>query len=271
MKPKALIMTGFGINCELETEYAFKLAGALARRVHINELIDRTKCLDDYHILSIPGGFAHGDFLGAGKALALKLRTKLNAEVQKFVKDGKLIIGICNGFQVLVKSGLLPGLQGDYSSQSVTLMRNSRGRFEDRWVSLNINHASPCIWTRGIDHIELPVRHGEGMFFTGKETLRELEDTNLVAARYAGPNLANAEGKYPFNPNGSPNDIAALCDPSGRIFGLMPHPEGYLHYTNHPLWTRLRDERKREKLPEEGMGVGIFRNAVKYARKNLVI
>jgi len=273
MKPKALILVGYGINCDHETEYAFELAGADTERVHMNALIGGGKKLDDFHILALPGGFAHGDFLGAGKALALKLGTKFGDQILKFIHDGKLMIGICNGFQVLVRSGLLPGFDGDYGTQRTTLMRNDQGRFEDRWVHLKINSGSPCIWTRDMDHVELPVRHGEGKFHANDGTLDRLMDNGQVAAQYARSDYKPAGKEYPFNPNGSPRDIAAISDPTGRIFGIMPHPEGFLHFTNHPRWTREKERLKRADLPipEEGAGIRIFKNAVEYAKQNLLV
>jgi len=271
MKPKALILAGFGINCDHETEYAFGLAGAYTERVHINELIAGNKKLDDFHIFALPGGFAHGDFLGAGKALALKLGTTLEDQILKFIHDGKLMIGICNGFQVLVRSGILPGFHGDHRTQLATLMRNDRGRFEDRWVHMRFDPASSCIWTQNLDHMELPVRHGEGKFHADDGTLERLMVQSQVVAQYARPDITPAEREYPFNPNGSPHDIGAICDPTGRIFGIMPHPEGYLHFTNHPCWTREKESLKRAglSLPEEGAGIRIFRNAVEHAKENL--
>jgi phosphoribosylformylglycinamidine synthase I len=274
MKPKALILTGYGINCENETQYAFNKAGADAEQVHINELIWGRKSLDDYVIFALPGGFAHGDFLGAGKVLAIKLQTKLEEQVQKYIQDGKLILGVCNGFQVLVKSGLLPGIDGDYQTQQVTLTQNDSARFEDRWVYLRINKNSPCIWTSGIEGIELPVRHGEGKFLIRDDNpslTDRLLGQNLVAAQYAMPDFEKAHGQYPLNPNGSPYDIAAICDPTGRIFGIMPHPEGFTDFTNHPLWTRKKELAKRRgtAMPEEGGGMKIFRNAVAYTKENL--
>jgi len=277
MKAKVLILTGYGINCDLETEYAFGLAGAYTERIHINELIVGKKTLDDFHILALPGGFAHGDFLGAGKALALKLGTKLGDQILKFIHDGKLMIGICNGFQVLVRSGLLPGFDGNYKTQRTTLMRNDRGIFEDRWVHMKINSNSPCIWTRDMDHIELPVRHSEGKFQADDKMLDRLMDQGQVVAQYAFPDNTPAGRKYPLNPNGSPRDIGAICDPTGRIFGIMPHPEAYLHFTNHPCWTRLRETKKRSLQgsgsglvnSNERDGIKIFRNAVEYINEKM--
>lgn len=257
-KPRALVLTGYGINCDEETEYAFNLAGAEPEKVHIKQLRNRPRKLSDYQILLLPGGFLHADDISAGKVMANILRTELMDDIEGFIERGKLVGGICNGFQVLVKSGLLPGLNRNYKTQSVTLTHNERGRFEDRWVYLNVQD-SACVWTTGLSSLYLPVRHGEGRFITkDDETLASLYDEGLVALKYVGEN-SEPEPGYPWNPNGSVGDIAGICDPTGRVFGLMPHPEAYVHYTQHPRWTR-------ESLPEEGQGLQIFRNAVKYAR-----
>lgn len=259
-------MTGYGINCDYETQYAFNMprVGGRAERVHVNDLIDGTavgKSLGDYDILAIPGGFAHGDDIAAGKVLANKLLNHLGEQLLRFIKDGKLIIGICNGFQVLVKMGLLPAVGGRYDEQQVTLTYNDSNKFEDRWVYLSANPESRCIFTRGLDRIYLPVRHGEGKLVArDPETLRELHARGHVALQYVDEE-GNLSG-YPGNPNGSQDNIAGLCDPTGRIFGLMPHPEVYVYPTNHPRWTR-------EKVPAEGMGVAVFRNAVRFIRESL--
>ncbi len=266
MKPRVLVLTGYGINCDYETEHAFNMprVGGRAERVHVNDLLERAsngKSLGDYEILAIPGGFSYGDDIAAGKALANKLRYHLREQLDKFIGDGKLVIGICNGFQVLVKMGLLPAVDQRYGEQQVTLMYNDSNKFEDRWVYLAANPKSRCIFTKGLDRIYLPVRHGEGKLVAkDAEILKKLHQRGHVALQYV-----DGQGKlngYPHNPNGSQDNIAGLCDTTGRIFGLMPHPEGYLFPTNHPRWTR-------EEIPREGMGVAVFRNAVKFARENL--
>jgi phosphoribosylformylglycinamidine synthase len=171
-------------------------------------------------------------------------------------------MGICNGFQLLVKLGLIPSLDSDIK-QEATLTFNDSGKFEDRWVYLEINESSPCVFTRGLKELYLPVRHGEGKFIPRDErVLQELKQRDLIVAWYSDTSCEVPVMEYPLNPNGSVEGIAGICDRTGRIFGMMPHPEGYLHYTNHPRWTR-------ENLPEEGMGVAVFRNAVEYIRSNL--
>jgi phosphoribosylformylglycinamidine synthase len=174
-----------------------------------------------------------------------------------------LILGVCNGFQLMVKSGLIPGLGESYGHQTVTLTFNDSGRFEDRWVYLKVNPDSPSIFTRGLKGLYLPVRHGEGKFIPRDEgVLAELARKNLIALQYSDPEYKNPTMDYPLNPNGAVSAVAGICDETGRLFGLMPHPEPYLYFVNHPRWTR-------EKVPEEGMGLALFRNAIEYIRKNL--
>lgn len=259
----ALVLTGYGINCDVETVHAFRLAGAEARRVHINDLIENKKLPEGFQILALPGGFSFGDDIASGKVLANKIKYNLREQLQEFLSQGKLIIGICNGFQVMVKMGLLPGFDGRYmDSQSITLTFNDSGRFEDRWICMKANPQSKCIFTIGIENLYLPVRHGEGRFVADStETRRRLERNGHVALQYTGPDGRPTQ-EYPWNPNGSANAIAGICDETGRVFGMMPHPEAFLHRTNHPRWTR-------EQLPEEGAGLAIFRNAVEYAKNNL--
>jgi len=261
---KALIITGFGLNCEAETSHAFKLAGAGAEQVHLNDLLDGRRALDEFHILAFIGGFSFGDHIAAGRVFAGRLRYRLDGPLQQFIADGKLIIGICNGFQTMAKLGILPGLDGDYRRQTVTLAHNDRGVFHDAWVHLGINPDSPCVFTRELETIHLPVRHGEGKFATlDGGVLKQLEDGNLVAARYIDPATGQPTEEYPHNPNGAEAAIAAICDPTGRIFGIMPHPEAYLSPYNHPHWFR---ERMKGQLPEHGQGLALFRNAVEFAR-----
>jgi len=260
VKPKVSILYGYGINCDNETQYGFELAGAEAEKVHVNQLISGERKLRDYQILAIPGGFSFGDDIGAGKVLATKIKYNLAAEFSEFIKKGKLIIGICNGFQVLVKLGILPGFNGNYDRQEVTLTFNDSGRFEDRWVCLKINQKSKCIWTRGIERLYLPARHGEGKFVSREEKIRErLISQNRIVAQYMD-DKGNLAG-YPWNPNGSELNIAGICDETGRIFGLMPHPEAFLFPQNHPRWTR-------EKI-QEGEGLKIFKNAINFVKNKL--
>lgn len=259
MNPKVLVLTGYGINCDIETRHAFMLAGADAERVHLTDLLSGARKLSEFHVLALPGGFSFGDDIASGKVLANMIKYNLGEEIQEFIDAEKLIIGICNGFQAMVKMGMLPAFEGDYTSQDVTLTFNDSGRFEDRWVYLKGNKNSKCVFTKGIDCIYLPVRHGEGKFIPkNNEVLARLKKNKQVVFQYVD-DKGNLAG-YPCNPNGSVENIAGVCDGTGRVFGMMPHPEAFQHRTNHPCWTR-------EKLPEEGAGVAVFRNAVEYVRE----
>ena len=263
-RPRVLILTGYGINCEHETAYVFNLpsVGGEAQLVHIGDLLAQPTSLEQFHILVIPGGFAFGDDIAAGIVLATKLRYRLEQPLRKFLDDGRLVLGICNGFQVLVRLGVLPAVAGQPWQQEATLTANDSGKFEDRWVYLRIDAQCPSPFVQGIERLYLPVRHGEGKFVPrDARVLQALQANHQIAARYCGPDGEAAS--YPWNPNGSVDDIAAVCDPSGRIFGLMPHPEAYVHYTHHPRWTR-------ETLPEEGLGVQLCRNAVAFARTHVL-
>lgn len=269
-KVKSIVITGNGTNCEMEMAHACRLAGFdEVDIVHISDLLYGEKSLDDYHFLNLPGGFLDGDDLGSAKAganriLHAKVKGKqeiLYNQFARFIKQGKLILGVCNGFQLLVKLGMLPGFDGNYKTQTVTLTFNDSGRFEDRWVYLRVSPDSPCIFTRNIAGIYLPVRHGEGKFITkDQDILKRLHEDHQVVVQYSNDDYKEVTMDYPANPNGAVDAIAGICNSTGRIFGLMPHPEAYLHYTNHPRWTR-------EKLPVEGMGLVIFKNAADFIRK----
>lgn len=276
--PRALVLTGYGLNCDWETQYSLSLAGFQAERVHLSQLIaareDRNKVnLQDYHLLALVGGFSWGDDHGAGVILAARLKYTLKEDLEAFISAGKLIIGICNGFQGMVNLGLLPGFAGDYGKRLVALIANDGGNFRDDWVGLRGNPNSPCIFIRGIEKIELPIRHGEGQFYAPPEVLEQLVAGQQVALSYALPAGERAQGRFPENPNGSLMDIAGICDPSGRIFGLMPHPEAFNHWTNHPRWTLIKEALRREGKSlekEEGQGLRIFKNAAEYIRQNLI-
>ncbi len=266
-KVNVLILTGFGLNCDYESSYAFELAGADARRVHINSLIDGSEKLESYQIMAFIGGFSWADDHGAGVVQAVRMKTNIGDKILEFIAKGNLIIGICNGFQVLVNMGLLPGFDDDYQNRCLALTHNDSGNFRNAWVTLKVNPASDCIFTRGLDQFDLPVRHGEGKFFSDQPELERLIKNNQVVLQYALPDGKPAGGRFPFNPNGSLRDIAGICDPSGRIFGLMPHPEAYNHSTNHPDWTHRKEVLKRQKRSIETgptAGVRMFQNAVAY-------
>jgi len=274
---RALILTGYGLNCDYETDYALKTAGAESQRIHINEVIESEQSapgslLSRFHILVFGGGFSWADDHGAGVILASKLKFNIGGQIDKFIKDGKLVIGICNGFQSLVNLGLLPGFDNDYRARKVALTANSSGNFIDTWVTLKVNSSSPCVFTKGISHLDLPVRHGEGNFFATSSDIERLFSNNQVVMQYAGEDGDPAEGKWPRNPNGSIRDIAGICDPTGRIFGLMPHPEAFHDMTNHPDWTRKKESLSREgNVIEswEGDGIRIFRNGVEFIRSEM--
>jgi phosphoribosylformylglycinamidine synthase len=259
-------MTGFGLNCDLETSYALEKAGAAVEKVHLNSLIAREKSLSSYRIFVVGGGFSWGDDHGAGVIMAMRLKHRLQDEISAFVETGGVVIGICNGFQVLVNLGLLPGFNRGEMKRDVALIANDCGGFRDQWVNLAADRDSRCVLSRDIRGIELPIRHGEGKFFADNGVLRKLIDNRQVFLRYAKPDGTPALGEFPFNPNGSVADIAGICDVTGRVAGLMPHPEAFNHFTNHPDWTLLKERYKREGIPvpEEGEGIRFFRNAVQY-------
>ncbi len=268
-KPKSLVLFGNGINCEYETAHAHRTVGFDVELLHINSLLEDIKKIHNYAFLNLPGGFLDGDDLGSAKAQAVRWKyQKIDGskrrfvdELVEFVSAGKIILGICNGFQLLVKTGLLPGLKGEYHKQTVTLTFNDSGKFEDRWVYLKFNKFSRCIFTKDIDTIYLPVRHGEGKLVAdSSNTFKEIKESGHIVMQYSDEK-GFVTDEYPYNPNGSIQSIAGLCDVTGRIFGLMPHPEAFVHYTQHPRWTR-------EKLKEEGDGLKIFRNAYKYVVEN---
>jgi phosphoribosylformylglycinamidine synthase len=265
-KVKVIVLRTAGTNCDKETAFAFEEAGALPELVHINQLTSDEKRLSDYQILAIPGGFSYGDDIASGKILANELKFGIEDDVQRFIKDGKLIIGICNGFQILVKSGLLPNISGDFKTIESTLTLNDSAKFEDRWVYLKKpkikNQKSKCVWTQGIkDIIYLPVAHGEGKFIPkNKKVLNHLKNNGMIVFEYTGP-----DGKisgYPANPNGSVEGIAGICDTSGCVFGLMPHPERHISYLQHPRWTRMPHRSR-------GDGFAIFKNGVDFVKKHL--
>jgi len=267
-KVRVLILTGLGLNCEAETEAAFRSAGASPERVHLLDLLDQTAAgrLYDYPVLAFIGGFAFGDHLGAGFVFANKIRWRLYDDLLEFIDRGGLALGICNGFQTMVRLGMLPGFDGDYRTPRATLAPNDRLGYRDAWVRLSFDSGSACVWTRGLETMELPARHGEGKFLAADdEVFQRLASDRQIVARYVGPDDRPTQD-WPANPNGSPGAVAGICDPSGRLFGLMPHPDAYLYPFHHPLWTRrwLQGD-----LPVEGSGMAIFRNGVDTAAARL--
>ncbi|MCS7239347.1 MAG: phosphoribosylformylglycinamidine synthase I [Thermoguttaceae bacterium] len=267
-KPRVLVLRAPGTNCDVETAYAFEVAGAVAERVHVARLLESPQLLRNYQILCIPGGFSYGDDIAAGRILATQLRVHLGEVLAEFCSRDRLVLGICNGFQVLLKAGLLVAPRPE-AGIPATLTWNDTGRFEDRWVYLRVV-GEKCVFLRGIDRMYLPVAHAEGKFLCRDEaTLRQLEAAGQLVLRYAlppcrqglggGSLVANQTGliPFPYNPNGSQGNVAGMCDETGRIFGLMPHPERHIDPTHHPRWTR-------GEAGPEGDGLRIFRNAVEY-------
>lgn len=253
-KVRTLMLRAPGTNCDGETVYAFEQAGSEVSLVHVNRLIRHEEQLTDYQIFVIPGGFTYGDDIAAGKVLANELKLKLGEDVLRFIEKGGLILGACNGFQVLVKAGFLPE-PFDGSSSLVTLANNDSGKFECRWIRMLVNKKSNCVFTRGLERMYLPVAHGEGKFVADASILPKLN-----VALYYADDRDDINAGYPHNPNGSMNNIAGICDSSGRVFGLMPHPERHVRGTQHPQWTRMGDRLF-------GDGFLVFLNAVDWARK----
>jgi phosphoribosylformylglycinamidine synthase subunit PurQ / glutaminase len=274
MTPRALILRAPGINRDEDAAAAIELAGGRPERIHINRVVEGSTKLADYALLIIPGGFSYGDHLGAGKLLAVDLAHRLGEALAAFVADGRPVIGICNGFQVLVKAGILPGsttddrrpttddtpgsVVGRRSSVVATLTDNASGQFECRWVQLAADPGSRCVFTQGFDRpIEVPVAHGEGRFVArDPAALQALRAGGQVALRYVA--AGGSAAVYPDNPNGSDDSIAGVCNLAGNVLGLMPHPEDAILPHQHPRWTR-------EPVRAEGDGLALFRNAVRYA------
>ena len=255
---KAIVLRAAGINCDMETEYALELAGARAERVHINRIIEQKNLLDAYQIVVFPGGFSYGDDVAAGKILANQIVHHLFDPIQKFIEQGKLVLGICNGFQVLIKTGILPGGDSIQRQDDVTITWNDSGKFEDRWVYLS-PQTQRCVFIEPGRQIYLPIAHAEGKIVVKDQiTLETLRSEGCIAFKYV--NAQGEEGDYPVNPNGSVDSIAGLTDATGRVLGLMPHPERFIRPTQHPRWTR------QEHVDCDGMT--IFRNAVSYVREH---
>lgn len=246
--PRILILRAPGANCDLEAEYACELAGGLPERLHINRLREDPSIFGRYQMLIIPGGFTYGDDVAAGKILANQLSHFLGDALRRFRDEEKLILGICNGFQALLKAGLI--IPPDEEGPLATLAHNVHGKFEDRWIELNALPGQ-CPFLKGYERLYLPVAHGEGNFRCRESwMLQGLDQAGQLVLRYA-------DSEYPGNPNGSQANVAGVCDPSGRVLGLMPHPERHTLPTQHPRWTR-------DGLAEEGDGLRLFRNAVNY-------
>ncbi|MBT3349457.1 phosphoribosylformylglycinamidine synthase I [bacterium] len=264
-KPTAIVLGGYGINSETETIFALNAAGCDARYVHTRDLLDDPKILDKTQILVFPGGFSHGDHTGSGKALSNLIQNNLGDEVLKFVQRDTLTLGICNGFQVLVALGLVPALEKKYGERQAGLLKNKTNRFVCRYVHLKMV-SQKCVWTRGIEKLYLPMSHGEGNFYLPDTQLDALEKNDQIVFQYIDAHGVLANGKFPANPNGAARDIAGICDPSGRILGLMPHPERGLFSTNLPEFGKMKELARREnfEVPEETTNRKVFENAAAY-------
>lgn len=259
--PKVLILRTGGTNCDEEMEHAFILAGAETERLHIHRFLKKERHLGEFHILALPGGFSYGDDIAAGKLLANELIYLLRDPLETFIAEGKLVLGVCNGFQALARAGLLPGL-GSFGVQEATLTNNDSGKFECRWIRMK-PELTPCVFTQGISKtLTLPVAHGEGKFFAPSGVLEAMRQNLQIVLRYVDDE--GGTDAYPANPNGSLDGIAAVCNPTGTVFGLMPHPERFVRRIQHPRWTR-------ENIGEYGDGFLIFKNAVEYAREHVVV
>lgn len=255
---RVLILRAAGTNCDLETQHAWELGGAQATRVHIRQLIEQPQMLGEYQVLTIPGGFSYGDDIAAGRIFAAQVRRHLLEPLWAFIDAGKLVLGICNGFQVLVQVGVLPFRQRGDERRTCTVTQNDPPGFQDRWVYLRAS-AGPCVFLEPGTLYELPIAHGEGrVLFSGADAMTAVISAKQNALLYAGPapGAANLHGE-PLNPNGSQGDIAGLCDETGRVFGLMPHPERFVTWTQHPCWTSQPER-------AEGDGLAVFRRAVGY-------
>lgn len=268
--PRICVLRAPGTNCDIETAHAFQLAGGLPDRVHLFRLLEEPARLADYQALCVPGGFSYGDDVGAGVVFGAQLRSHLGSAIGEFLQRDTLVLGICNGFQVLLKAGILPGGASTWQTDAerdATLTWNQNGKYTALWVHLDVcTRRSPFL--RGIDRLELPIAHAEGrLAVTDRSVISRWQATGQIALCYADPERGPAGDPhrapellpYPLNPNGSIDNIAGLCDPTGRVLGLMPHPERHLFATQHPQWTRRG-------LSGEGAGLAIFRNAVEYFR-----
>jgi len=262
---KALIMSGFGINSEMETQEVLLRAGMASDIVHINDLIDGRTKLGQYRLLVFPGGFSYGDDTGAGNAFANRVRNNLWKDVEEFIDGDNLVLGICNGFQIIANLGLVPAFDHHFS-RDIALMPNRKGVLECRFVTLK--PAAENLWTKGIERIYCPVAHGEGNFSCSPDTLRRLKEQNMIALTYCREDLSPANGEYPYNPNGSVEDIAGITSADGKVLGLMPHPERAMDFVNLYDWPLRKEQLKRNGLatPDESLNMQMFRNIVEYFR-----
>ncbi len=260
---RALIMSGFGINSEMETQVALLRAGMASDIVHINDLIDHKARLADYRLLVFPGGFSYGDDTGAGNAYANRVRNNLWRDLEEFLAGDNLVLGICNGFQILANLGLVPAFDRQYRRE-IALVPNRKGVLECRFVTLK--PGADNLWTRGIERLYCPVSHGEGNFSCSKETLQKIRRQKMIAFSYCREDLSPANGEYPYNPNGSVEDIAGITSADGKVLGMMPHPERAMDFVNLYDWPLKKEQMKRQgvQVPHESMNMQLFKNIVKY-------
>ena len=263
MTAKALVLAGYGLNCEEETLHAFEYNGVSGQIIHINDLIENPKELETAQILAIPGGFSYGDDTGAGNAYAQKLKLSLMDNLLKFIERDTLTIGICNGCQILTNLGLTPPTGTDYGTRKTAVTYNETARYQCRWIDLKITNDSP--WLKDIQSMHIPVAHGEGRFMMDNDVLKTLQDNNQIAAIYT-KNNEPANGEFPFNPNGSIADIAAITDPSGKVLAIMPHPERGMFTTQRDDYMEIKDAAQRSGSPlsETTDGMTLFANAAQY-------
>ncbi len=264
MTAKALVLAGYGLNCEEETLHAFEYNGLQGEIRHINDLIENPKELDEAQILAIPGGFSYGDDTGSGNAFAQKMKLALWEPLQKFVARDTLTIGLCNGCQILANLGLVPAFDEKYGQRLVAVTHNLTARYQCRWIDLKVTSNSP--WLNGVESLHIPVAHGEGRFMMGEETLQTLKDNGQIAAQYTKPDGSAADGQFPYNPNGTIADIAGITDINGKVLALMPHPERGMFSWQRDDYMELKDKAQREgtTLPEASDGMALFENAARY-------
>lgn len=264
VKPKVLVFSGYGLNSEEEEAFAFELAGGESKIVHINDLIDKKIKVSDFQILVFPGGFSYGDDTGAGKAYANRIRDHLREDVREFISKDKLVIGFCNGFQIMANLGLVPALKLEYGTRQVALQYNKNARYINRWVDVKVlGKETP--WLLGINEFSCPIAHGEGRFYAEESVLQEINEKGLAVLKYFEGDICNYQSLEP-NPNGSLESIAGIVDETGKIFGLMPHPERALFFNQRPDAPLLKEKLKREgsRISKEGLGLQIFKNGIAY-------
>lgn len=265
MSANVIVIAGYGLNCEEETKHAFEYCGLSGKIIHINDLIENPKVLDDVQILAIPGGFSYGDDTGSGNAFAQKMKLALWEPIKKFVERDTLTIGICNGSQITANLGLVPAFDGKYGVRDVAVTYNLSNRYQCRWIDLKVNeNKSP--WLNGIETLHIPVAHGEGRFIMKDDTLSKLQKNNQIAAQYCMPDGTLANGEFPFNPNGAMDDIAAITDESGKVLSIMPHPERGMFTWQRDDYDALKDfaQRNDQELPDIADGIALFQNAADY-------